>query len=109
VASLIIGMDGSVHSMGSSKRGQLGLGPGRPAITAPQRLPGIEGVVSVSCGWGHALALTGAHRIMAIMQLWSRLKMCWKCFCCAVGTNFFMTDGCSMMPMLWMYPPSPCA
>lgn len=62
VVSMVVGADGGLYSSGSSKRGQLGLGPGVTSAASPQRLPGIEGVTGVSCGWGHALALTGQQQ-----------------------------------------------
>ncbi|BDA43656.1 probable ultraviolet-B receptor UVR8 [Coccomyxa sp. Obi] len=58
VASIAVGTDGCLYSFGKSKRGQLGLGEGRTAADVPERIPGCEGVTAVSCGWGHALALT---------------------------------------------------
>ena len=60
VASFAISAQGSVWSWGASKRGQLGQGMGITESPQPHRLPGLEGIVSVACGWGHALALRGA-------------------------------------------------
>ncbi|KAL3146508.1 hypothetical protein ABBQ32_000759 [Trebouxia sp. C0010 RCD-2024] len=57
VASFAVLTDGTVWGWGSSKRGQLGLGPGLVQALHPQRLPGLEGITSVSAGWGHACAL----------------------------------------------------
>ena len=54
-----MGSDGRVYAFGKSKRGQLGLGRGSVAAAVPEPIPGLEGVLAVSCGWGHALALTG--------------------------------------------------
>lgn len=59
VASIAVGVDGTLWSFGSSKRGQLALGKGRVEAAVPERVAGAEGVTAVSCGWGHALALTG--------------------------------------------------
>ncbi len=59
VISFAVDALGCVWSWGTSKRGQLGQGPGITQSAQPQRLPGLEGVVSVACGWGHALALRG--------------------------------------------------
>ncbi|KAK9803170.1 hypothetical protein WJX72_007973 [[Myrmecia] bisecta] len=58
VASFAIDSNGCVWAWGASKRGQLGLGPGRRQAPKPERLPGLEGVVQLECGWGHAVALT---------------------------------------------------
>ena len=59
VASFAVDALGCVWSWGTSKRGQLGQGTGITHLAQPQRLPGLEGIVSVACGWGHALALRG--------------------------------------------------
>jgi alpha-tubulin suppressor-like RCC1 family protein len=59
VATLAVDADGRLHAFGKSKRGQLGLGRGTVAAAGPEVVPGLQGVTSVSCGWGHALALTG--------------------------------------------------
>ena len=63
VASIAVGSEGTLYGFGRSKRGQLGLGKGRIAADAPERIPGVEGVTAVSCGWGHALAITGAQHL----------------------------------------------
>ena len=59
VVSFAVDALGCVWSWGTSKRGQLGQGMGIAQSRQPQRLPGLEGIVSVACGWGHALALRG--------------------------------------------------
>lgn len=59
VASFAVDASGCVWSWGTSKRGQLGQGTGITHLAQPQRLPRLEGIVSVACGWGHALALQG--------------------------------------------------
>lgn len=59
VASFAIDAQGCVWSWGTSKRGQLGQGTGIAESAQPRRLPGLEGITSVACGWGHALALRG--------------------------------------------------
>ena len=68
VASFAVLTDGTVWAWGSSKRGQLGLGPGCVQTLHPQRLPGLEGITSVSAGWGHACALRGAALPLAASQ-----------------------------------------
>ena len=60
VVSFAVLTDGTVWAWGSSKRGQLGLGLGCVQALQPQRLAGLEGITSVSAGWGHACALRGA-------------------------------------------------
>ena len=60
VASFAVLTDGTVWTWGSSKPGQLGLGPGCVQSLQPQRVAGLEGITSVSAGWGHACALRGA-------------------------------------------------
>lgn len=60
VASFAVDAQGSVWSWGTSKRGQLGQGMGITESAQPHRLPEMEGIVSMACGWGHALALRGA-------------------------------------------------
>ncbi|KAL4434482.1 hypothetical protein ABPG75_000923 [Micractinium tetrahymenae] len=57
VASLALCRDGSLFSFGSSKRGQLGLGPGVRHTTDPQQLHLPAAAQQVSAGWGHAAAL----------------------------------------------------
>ena len=59
VASFAIDSAGCVWSWGSSKRGQLGQGAGIAESPLPSMVHGLEGVTSMACGWGHALALTG--------------------------------------------------
>ena len=59
VASFAVLMDGTVWAWGTSKRGQLGLGPGITQALRPQRVPGLEGISQVSAGWGHVCALRG--------------------------------------------------
>ncbi len=59
VASFAIDSAGCVWSWGTSKRGQLGQGAEIAESPLPGRVHGLEGVISVVCGWGHALALTG--------------------------------------------------
>ena len=59
VASFAATSDGTVWVWGSSKRGQLGLGPGVIEAHQPKRIPGLEGVMQLAAGWGHVLALKG--------------------------------------------------
>ena len=59
VASLATTAEGRVFSWGASKRGQLGHGPGHAQSSQPSAIPGLERIVQVSAGWGHALALDG--------------------------------------------------
>lgn len=59
VASFAVDSHGCVWSWGASKRGQLGQGPAVTQSARPARLPGLEGIASIACGWGHALALRG--------------------------------------------------
>ena len=61
VASFAIDSAGCVWSWGASRRGQLGQGAGTAESPLPRRVHGLEGITSVACGWGHALALTGRH------------------------------------------------
>lgn len=68
VASFAVLTDGTVWAWGSSRRGQLGLGPGCVQTLQPQRLPGLEGITSVSAGWGHACALRGAASWFPLQQ-----------------------------------------
>lgn len=70
VASFAIDAQGCVWSWGTSKRGQLGQGAGIAEAARPARLPGLEGITSVACGWGHALALRGLHlpKMLAIQK-----------------------------------------
>ncbi|KAK9915182.1 hypothetical protein WJX75_005773 [Coccomyxa subellipsoidea] len=65
VASIAVGSEGTLYSFGMSKRGQLGLGKGRIAADAPERIPGVEGVTAVSCGWGHALAISEGGEVLS--------------------------------------------
>lgn len=60
VASFAVDEGGSLWAWGSSRRGQLGLGEGVTACPVPTRVPGLEGINRVACGWGHAAALRGA-------------------------------------------------
>ncbi len=75
VASIAVGADGALYSFGKSKRGQLGLGEGRTAADTPERIPGVEGIAAVGCGWGHALALTGAHHSVLHLLALTRLPL----------------------------------
>lgn len=59
VASFALCRDGAVFAFGSSKRGQLGLGPGVRHTTDPQQLCLPAAATQVSAGWGHAAALLG--------------------------------------------------
>lgn len=61
VASFAVCADGSVHAFGSSKRGQLGLGPGVRHTTDPQQLRLPAAAAQVAAGWGHAAALLGEN------------------------------------------------
>ncbi|MCM2357051.1 MAG: zinc-ribbon domain-containing protein [Geobacteraceae bacterium] len=49
--------DGTVWSWGSNSDGQLGYGERGGLVTAPARVPGIDGVTSVAAGALHTLAL----------------------------------------------------
>ena len=60
VASFAVTSEGHLLTWGQSKRGQLGLGNGCTDARLPKRIPGLEGIVQASAGWGHALALNGA-------------------------------------------------
>lgn len=59
VAAFAVDEQGAVWAWGTSKRGQLGLGPGIISSPVPTRVPGLEGITQVACGWGHAAALRG--------------------------------------------------
>ena len=59
VASFAATSDGTVWVWGSSKRGQLGLGPGVIEAHQPKRIPDLKGVRQLAAGWGHVLALKG--------------------------------------------------
>ncbi len=61
MASFAVLTDGTVWTWGSSKRGQLGLGPDVVHALKPQRIPGLEGITEMSAGWGHACALRGSQ------------------------------------------------
>jgi hypothetical protein len=52
-----VSRDGSLFAFGTSKRGQLGLGPDALQAHVPQQVPLPTGVQQVSAGWGHAAAL----------------------------------------------------
>ena len=49
---------GRVWAWGTSKRGQLGLGPEVVQTLDALLVPGLEGICQVSCGWGHAAAIS---------------------------------------------------
>ncbi|KAL4860241.1 GABA transporter 1 [Chlorella vulgaris] len=57
VLSFAMSRDGSLFAFGTSKRGQLGLGPDALQAHVPQQVPLPTGVQQVSAGWGHAAAL----------------------------------------------------
>ncbi|KAI3439085.1 hypothetical protein D9Q98_001495 [Chlorella vulgaris] len=57
VSSFAVSRDGSLFAFGTSKRGQLGLGPDALQAHVPQQVPLPTGVQQVSAGWGHAAAL----------------------------------------------------
>ncbi|KAK9831040.1 hypothetical protein WJX74_000897 [Apatococcus lobatus] len=58
VCSLAVDKQGRVWAWGTSKRGQLGLGPDTTHTLAALPIPGLEGIAHVACGWGHAAAVT---------------------------------------------------
>lgn len=61
VVGFAVTTHGELHAWGTSRRGQLGLGPGETAAPAPRRVEALAdaaAVTQVSAGWGHALALT---------------------------------------------------
>ena len=64
VATFAITRGGGLYTFGSSKRGQLGLGPGQLHAGDPQELALPAATVQVSAGWGHAAALLGGLRCM---------------------------------------------
>lgn len=99
VASFAVLTDGTVWGWGSSKRGQLGLGPGLVQALHPQRLPGLEGITSVSAGWGHACALRGAALPRAASQ--KRPDQEIHCENCNPYLRFtFCSDGCCTFKMV---------
>ncbi len=59
VASFGLTKQGELLAWGTSKRGQLGLGPGVTKAEQPQQLRLPAAAVQVSAGWGHAAALLG--------------------------------------------------
>lgn len=59
VASFGLTKQGGLLAWGTSKRGQLGLGPGVTKAEQPQQLRLPAAAVQVSAGWGHAAALLG--------------------------------------------------
>ena len=63
VATFAITRGGGLFAFGSSKRGQLGLGPGQLHAGDPQQLTLPAATVQVSAGWGHAAALLGGFRV----------------------------------------------
>lgn len=65
VASFAATSDGTVWVWGSSKRGQLGLGPGVTEAHQPKRIPDLDGVRQLAAGWGHALALKEDGSLMS--------------------------------------------
>ncbi|KAL6075183.1 putative E3 ubiquitin-protein ligase herc6, variant 2 [Balamuthia mandrillaris] len=78
LASALLTEDGQLYTWGTSKRGQLGHADAstqeavpRLIQATPTRLHSDEArkhaevVVDVALGWGHGLALTSSHRVMA--------------------------------------------
>ncbi len=58
VCTLAVDDGGQVWAWGTSKRGQLGLGPDVVHSLKALPVPGLQGVSQVACGWGHAAAIT---------------------------------------------------
>ena len=95
VASFAVLTDGTVWTWGTSKRGQLGLGPGHVQALKPQRIPGLEGITSVSAGWGHACALRGAALVHHGSLLQSRPES-------IMLNQPLMTHHCTAYTPLWL-------
>ena len=94
VASFAIDAQGCVWSWGTSKRGQLGQGAGIAEAERPARLPGLEGITSLACGWGHALALRGLHlpKMLAVQNSGSQKLHGRACYG-SVGHSFAVYAG----------------
>lgn len=63
VATYCITNEGLVYVMGSSKRGQLGLGQDITLARTPRRIDLPGNVVQLACGWGHTVAMMDDGRV----------------------------------------------
>ncbi|MBB6635238.1 InlB B-repeat-containing protein [Cohnella thailandensis] len=63
--SLALKDDGTVWSWGWNKQGQLGAGLAADLREDPQPIPGLSGIVAISAGYNHALALDENGRVWA--------------------------------------------
>lgn len=61
VASFAVCENGRAFSWGTSKRGQLGLGPGVVASEAPRAIPSRLPFKKISAGWGHAVGIADTN------------------------------------------------
>ena len=55
--TLFLMKDGTVYTCGTSSRGTQGLGKLDGNVKTPTRIPGLEHIVQISCGFGHNAAL----------------------------------------------------
>ena len=60
-----LGADGGLWAWGPNWAGQLGTGSDGTSVLSPTKLNGISGLVSVSAGWSHTLALRGDGTVWA--------------------------------------------
>ncbi|SEF97626.1 Alpha-tubulin suppressor [Thermomonospora echinospora] len=56
--SLALTGTGRVYAWGCNDKGQLGLGTTSGPIRSPALVPGLEGIIQITAGYDHALALT---------------------------------------------------
>ncbi|RAY12868.1 hypothetical protein DPM19_22900 [Actinomadura craniellae] len=63
--SLALTGTGRVYAWGCNDKGQLGLGTVGGPVRSPALVPGLEGVVQLSAGYDHALALTWDGKVYA--------------------------------------------
>lgn len=66
--TLFLMKDGTVYTCGTYSRGTQGLGRIDSIVKEPTRIPGLEGIVQISCGFGHNAALDKEGRIW----IWGR-------------------------------------